>query len=218
MRGRQVIRVAQVAQVAHALLCSFLSVGLPFRRATPALEKVGQDGSDALFHRLLDERLPLRTWVRFQPGQLRIALVVRLTLCEPGKDAQLGQEQDHELHEGGAMLDLVRTEAIQGLAHGPLPLARQGRVHRARSDDLEVEGKKALVGVEAVVLELDEDLLDVLGGEFAVRGEGAHGTDTLGQSGRDASWEAGAFVGCRVPVRRGSFGPLGEGEVAGRVA
>ena len=96
------------------------------------------------------------------------------------------------------MLHLVRTQAVQRLAHRPLPLARQWCIYAAGCDDLEVDGQEAVWRVETMVLEVDEDAFDVLVGDLAVGGEGAECVDAIDQGRGDASWEACAFLWSRV--------------------
>ena len=106
------------------------------------------------------------------------------------------------------MLHLVRTQAVQCLAHRPLPLARQWCVYAAGGDDLKIDGQETVWCVETMVLEVDEDAFDVLVGNLAVGGEGAECVDAIDQGRRDASWEACAFFWSRVAASLAGDGGL----------
>ena len=106
------------------------------------------------------------------------------------------------------MLHLVRTQAVQRLAHRPLPLARQRCIYAAVCDDLEIDGQEAVWRVETMVLEVDEDAFDVLVGDLAVCGEGAECMDAIDQGRRNASWEACAFFWSRVAASLAGEGGL----------
>ena len=66
----------------------------------PPIGIVGQDRFHTSVHRLPDQCLPLRRRIRLETRKLVVALLVRQASVQPGKYAQLGQKQDHELHDG----------------------------------------------------------------------------------------------------------------------